>query len=141
MKALSVRNPWANDILCGLKKFEYRSWKTDFRGDFVICSTANPKIKDTLCGYALCVVRLKDVHLITLRNYKQFDLDECPDGLWYAWELSDIRVIKPFPVKGKLNFFDVPDEKIEIVSEDMSEEEAQKFCDEYIVPFLYKGRR
>lgn len=36
MKCLSVRQPWAHLILCGVKPVENRSWYTDFRGPLLI---------------------------------------------------------------------------------------------------------
>lgn len=146
MKALSVRNPWAHLILCGEKEFEFRTWQTDYRGDLLICSSANPKIKNTICGHALCVVNLHEVYEVTKDNYKDFGLekDDLTGGKLYAWQLTDVRVIKPFPVKGKLNFFNVDDELIEIVEnsyDSISEEEAEAFYKQYIEPLLYKGRK
>lgn len=145
MKALSVRNPYAHLIMCGEKPFEYRSWQTDYRGDLLICSSANPKIKDTICGHALAVVRLNDIFEVTTKNYKDFELErsDLDGGKLYAWQLTDVRIIKPFPVKGKLNFFNVDDEKIEILDngdDSLTEEEAQAMFDKYIEPLLYKGR-
>ena len=143
MKALSVRNPYAHFILCGEKEYEYRTWQTDYRGDLLICSSANPKIKDTICGHALCVVRVNEIYEVTAKNYRDFGLDERPDGKMYAWQLTDVRVIKPFPVKGKLNFFYVEDSLIEIIDngdDSLTEEESQELYEKYIEPLLYKGR-
>lgn len=36
MTALSIRNPWAHAIIAGLKPVENRSWRTNFRGRFVV---------------------------------------------------------------------------------------------------------
>ena len=141
MKALSVRNPWAHEILCGVKEYEFRTWRTDYRGDLLICSSAAPKIKNTICGHALIVVRLNDVIEVTPKNYREFGLDKKPDGKLYAWQLTNGRVIKPFAVKGKLNFFEVDDSKIEIIDkgdDSMTEEEAQAMYEKYIKPLLYK---
>lgn len=38
LKALSIKQPWATLIVRGLKKYETRSWKTNFRGEIVIVS-------------------------------------------------------------------------------------------------------
>lgn len=141
MKALSVRQPYAHFIMCGEKEFEFRTWRTDYRGDLLICSTANPKIKNTICGHALIIVRLNEIFEVTAKNYKKFGLDEKPDGKLYAWQLTDVRVIKPFAVKGKLNFFNVDDSLIEIFDngdDSVTEEEADAFCQKYIVPLLHK---
>lgn len=143
MKALSVRNPYAHLIMCGEKEYEFRTWKTDYRGDLLICSSANPKIKDTICGHALCIVRLNDIFTVTAKNYKDFGLDEKPDGKMYAWQFTDGRIIKPFAVKGKLNFFNVDDDLIEIIDngdDSLTEEEAQALYDKYIEPLMYNGR-
>lgn len=143
MKALSVRNPWAHLIMCGEKDLEFRTWRTDYRGDLLICSSANPKIKNTISGHALVVVTLHEVFEVTAENYKDFGLDEKPEGKLYAWQLIDGRVIKPFPVKGKLNFFEVDDSLIEIIDngdDSLTEEEAAELYEKYIEPLLYKGR-
>ena len=143
MKALSVRNPWAHMILCGDKPYEFRSWQTDYRGDLLICSSANPKIKYTISGHALCIVRLNDIFEVTAKNYKEFGLDEKPDGKLYAWQLTEQRVIKPFPVKGKLNFFNVDDNLIEIIDycdDSLTDEEAEALYKQYFQPLMYKGK-
>ncbi len=36
MKALSIRQPWAWLIANGYKDIENRSWRTNFRGEFLI---------------------------------------------------------------------------------------------------------
>ena len=36
MKALSVRQPWAWAICSGLKDVENRTWRTDYRGRFLV---------------------------------------------------------------------------------------------------------
>lgn len=146
MKALSVRNPYAHLIMVGEKELEFRTWQTDYRGDLLICSSANPKIKNTIMGHALCVVKLHEIFEVTKDNYKDFGLEKSDlpdDGKLYAWQLIDVRLIKPFPVKGKLNFFNVDDDKIEIIDngdDSMTEEEAEALYKQYIEPLLYTGK-
>jgi len=36
MKALTVKEPWATLIIEGYKKYEFRSWKTNYRGKILI---------------------------------------------------------------------------------------------------------
>ena len=36
MKAITIKQPWATLIMSGVKRFEFRSWKTNFRGDVLI---------------------------------------------------------------------------------------------------------
>ena len=61
-----------------------------------------------LSGYAICVVNLVD----TTYN--------AADDI-YEWHLEDVKKIKAFPVKGKLNFFDVDDSLIHYPGEKKEE--------------------
>lgn len=36
MKAITIREPWASLIINGYKKYEFRSWKTNYRGKILI---------------------------------------------------------------------------------------------------------
>ena len=36
MKALTIKEPWASLIINGYKKYEFRSWKTNYRGKILI---------------------------------------------------------------------------------------------------------
>jgi hypothetical protein len=103
MKALSIHQPYANQIMTGEKGVEYRSWATKYRGDLLICSTKNPKVLDLLCGYALCVVELFAIGYAEKSNNDKRN--------W--WCFANIRKIKPFPVKGQQRLFNVDDELIE----------------------------
>lgn len=143
MKAISIRNPFAHFILCGEKTIECRTWQTDYRGDVLICSSANPKVKNTISGHALCVARLDSIEPFTKDHLDAACMGDVPDVKCYAWHLTDVRVIKPFPVKGKLNLFDVDDSLIEIIDngdDSLTEEEAEALFKQYFEPLLYKGK-
>jgi len=116
MKAISVRQPWANMIMNGEKRYEYRSWSTDHRGDLLICSSGSPKFEGMLSGHALCIVNVTDVIKVTRANYRSLGQLVAPsyNEKLYAWKLEDVRVVKPFPIKGKLNFYYIDDELIKI---------------------------
>lgn len=146
MKAISVQQPFAHWIMCGEKNYEYRTWSTDHRGDLLICSSANPKIEGTIPGHALCIVNVTDVIQVNKKNYQELELDEPParGEKLYAWKLENVRIIKPFPVKGKLNFYYIDDELIEIIddgSDSMSEEEANALVEKFIMPLLYQPKK
>ena len=36
MKALTIKEPWATLIIEGYKEYEFRSWKTNYRGKILI---------------------------------------------------------------------------------------------------------
>ena len=90
MKALSIKWPYAEDILRRTKKIEYRTWYTHHRGELLICCSQNPKSEYS--GKAICIV---DLYKIT--GYAGD----------YEWHLRKVRPIKPFPVKGRLNLYEV----------------------------------
>ena len=103
MKALSVKQPWANLIAAGDKTIETRRWTTEYRGDLLIVSSKTPKIEPA--GYALAIVRLTDCRPMIARDQLEACCEVYPDA--YAWVLKDICKIDPFPVKGQLGIFDV----------------------------------
>lgn len=39
MKVITIKQPWASLIVNGYKKYEFRSWKTKFRGEVLIHSS------------------------------------------------------------------------------------------------------
>lgn len=119
MKALSVRQPWASWIISGEKTIEWRSWRAKYRGELLICSSARPddlyhdlgiwtREKMPL-GMALGIVTLVDVRAFTRDDVKGALFGDTDDSeiMGFAWVLENPRPITPFPVKGKLNFFNV----------------------------------
>lgn len=41
MKVLTIKEPWASLIINGYKMYEFRSWKTKYRGKILINNIAN----------------------------------------------------------------------------------------------------
>lgn len=104
MKAISLKQPWANLVADGKKTIETRKWSTKYRGDLIICSSQNPKIKPY--GKALCIVELYDVRPMTRTDEKKAHIKFYPGA--YAWMLRNLRKIDPpIPVKGSLGIFDL----------------------------------
>jgi len=103
MKALSIKNPWADMIASGQKTIETRVWQTNHRGPLLICATKQPPGETS--GMAVAVADLVDCRPMT----KEDGVAACI-GLYsgaFAWVLSNVRKIKPFPVRGQLKLFDV----------------------------------
>lgn len=112
MKALSVIQPWASMIASGEKTIETRTYKTNYRGDLLICAsrTPNPNFsKDEMDklpkGVALCLVRIADCVPMTAIHEAAAKCQVYPKA--WAWILEDVRAIEPFPVKGKLGLFEI----------------------------------
>lgn len=133
MKALSINPVYACSIWVGLKTVEVRTWKTDYRGELLICSTAK-MIKDTIPGHALCVVDLVDVVPFTKDHLQAACMDkrDFKPGL-YAWLLDNVRIIRPIPLKGKLSLWEY-DGEIEYLPEPKSKEEDDKMYHEIWEP-------
>ncbi len=107
-KAISLKQPWANLVAEGKKKIETRKWATKYRGDIIICSSKNPKIKPAGC--AICIAEIYDVRPMIKKDEK----DACCKkySRAHSWFLRNVRQIKPpIPVKGSLGIFtlDLPD--------------------------------
>ena len=108
MKALTVHPLYAMCLVTGKKTVECRTWKTSYRGDILICSSAK-KLKYTIPGHALGVVTLVDVVPFERKHIEP----SMEDGMVYdayAWILENPRCIKPIPVKGKLSLWNFADE-------------------------------
>jgi len=90
--ALTIKQPYASQILDGSKKIEYRSWQTHHRGDIVISASKSPKINGLPTG---CMICLAELYNITMD----------PDTDIYNWHLRNIRPLKQRPVKGQCRLF------------------------------------
>ena len=103
MRALSIKEPWASLIASGEKTIETRTWKTNYRGPLLVCASKRPK--RVLSGCAIAVVELVDC-----RPMVRADEGAARCNYYYgayAWELKNVRQIKPFSVEGKLGLFNV----------------------------------
>ena len=111
MKALSIKQPWAEAIARGLKTIETRTWQTSYRGDLLICSSKKPDQsfdltgEELLYGFAICVVELYDIEKMKSEHEKNAMCDIYPDA--FSWHLRNLRTIKPFPVKGQMGIFNI----------------------------------
>lgn len=107
IKALSVRQPWAQMIVQGFKTIETRTWYTEYRGDLLICSTQKPDWPGCKCGFALCVVNLKNCRPMALHDEAGARCEFFEYQKLFAWVLTDLREIRPFRVRGHQRLFDV----------------------------------
>ena len=109
MKAISMKSPFGQLIRDGKKYIETRTWGTTYRGPLLFVCSKEPKSHES--GMALCVA-----DLIMIRDMTPLDEEGACCSIYpgaKAWILKNLRHIKPFPVKGQLGLFDVPDELIE----------------------------
>jgi len=119
MKALSIKQPFAELILQGRKKIELRKWNTKFRGTFYIHTSGNID-KEMMKKYGFkelpkqsIVGKARLVDVKKYENEKEF-LDDKDKHLGsniklgkYGFILEDVKRVKSFSYKGQLGFFDV----------------------------------
>jgi len=117
MKALSLKQPFAELILEGKKKIELRKWNTKFRGEFFIHASKNPD-KESMkrfgftnlpLGFLVGKANLIDVK--TYGNEEEQDNDKSlhlASADWgnHGFILENPIRIEPIPFKGQLNFFE-----------------------------------
>lgn len=132
MKALSLTQPWASLVACGIKAFETRSWHTEYRGALAIHATAARVLgpDDMTAALARICARgfgaewhlvlprgavLAIVHLVDVRPAAAVarGLDgveaACGDfspGRW-AWRLAAVdKLPRPIPARGFQGLWD-----------------------------------
>lgn len=126
MKALSVQQPFADQIYGGEKWLEFRSKPTTHRGRLLICASRSVnsyavniggKEIPLPTGKMLCVVDLVDCRPMTGADKKHPGAPSKIGG-WYAWEFGETAVIAvPKNITGRVGLFNVPDEEIEYAPE------------------------
>jgi hypothetical protein len=119
MKVLTIRQPWASLIVNGYKKYEFRSWKTNYRGKiFIHAGMTIDKhvvnrfkdynvdyIRGAIIGEAKlvnCIPMDKDLY-DKLRNIDSNIYNKSGYSEEFAWQLEDVILYKePIFCKGKL---------------------------------------
>ena len=119
MKALSLKQPWAELILQGKKKIEIRKWNTKFRGEFLIHASKTPddKSMEEFCfekqSLPLGFIVGK-AELVEVKNYRETkDSEEDKDkhlasADWGCWGfvLQNVERLRPIKANGMLGFWD-----------------------------------
>ena len=103
MKALSVKQPWAELIARGEKTIETRVWCTAYRGPLLIVASKRPDVWATGCAIAV-------VDLVDCRPMAKADEGAALCGRWAgakAWVLENPRRVEPTPVRGWPGIYNV----------------------------------
>lgn len=129
MKTISVMQPWASLISLSMKRYETRSWYTNYRGPLAIhASKSFPRWAQDLCmedpfrealksewiellptGAIIATCRLvrcvSTFSLIGEISEQEMAFGDFTPGR-YAWELVDVLPIGPIPAKGSLGLWE-----------------------------------
>ena len=120
IKTISVRQPWANLIVWGLKTVEIRTWSTHYRGKLLIHASKTIDeigvkrfpMDDQSLGALVGEVELLDVKPFTIEMWSELadshlDIGSYVSGL-FAWFISDpVPFEKPIPCSGMPGLFEV----------------------------------
>lgn len=105
MKALSVRQPWADLIVTGQKAIETRSWRTAYRGRLLIHASRHGSTPGAIVGEVTLIdcIPVDTLSPAVLR-------DEAPFGDFspgrFAWLLRDAQqYATPIPARGRLGLW------------------------------------
>ena len=132
MKVLTIKQPWATLICEGYKEYEFRTWKTKMRGEFLIHAgksvdkEAMQRFKHLNLEYPkgkiIAKAKLTDCVEVTeefaKKMYqkdklvyktiaKSYGIDNLEKNDWkgYAFKLEDVKKIKEREINGKLSFW------------------------------------
>ena len=126
MKVITVKQPFATLIAEGLKEYEFRTWRTKYRGDILIHAGKGidkkamerykhlnleyplgkiiAKATITECIYVDDVLKEKLQQKDPLVYYGILQKDSNWDG--YGFKLENIKKVPPVEVNGKLSLWD-----------------------------------
>ena len=124
MKVITLKQPWATLIAEGYKKYEFRTWKTNYRGKILIhagCGIdkeAMMNFKDLDLSYpkSKILAEVDIVDCIKLNNEINKTIIEENEYIYvnnynrcgYAWKLSNVKKLSiDKEVKGKLSIWDI----------------------------------
>lgn len=125
MKVITIKQPWATLIAEGYKEYEFRTWKTKYRGDILIHAgkgidkKAMDRFKHLNLEYPVSQIIAKATITDCIyvdEKFAQKCVKKDPiiykglinKGDWdgYGFKIENIEKISPIEVNGKLNLWD-----------------------------------
>ena len=127
MKVITIKQPWATLIVEGYKEYEFRTWKTKYRGEILIHASKEVD-KKSIDKFKHLNLQYPTGQIITKANI--IDCIKVDDELintlkkkdsaiytgiiekffnnWngYGFKLKNVEKIKPIKVNGKLGLWD-----------------------------------
>ena len=125
MKAITIKEPYATLIKEGLKEYEFRTWKTNYRGEILIHAgkSSNKEALDRFKylnldysnGKIIAKAKLTDCILVDDNFRKKYlkkdknvyhNLLKNDGKKLYAFKIENVEVIKPIKINGKLSLWE-----------------------------------
>lgn len=143
MKVITIKQPFATLIAKGIKEYEFRTWKTKYRGDILIhagkgidkkamerykhlnleyptgCIIAKANVTDCIYVDEAMVALLKEKNpLVYYGIIHKKDYQDRYNKTWdgYGFKLEDVVELEPIYLNGKLSFWNYEGEIHEKVS-------------------------
>lgn len=123
MKIITIKQPWATLIREGLKEYEFRSWKTNYRGEVYIHAgkgiekEAMKRFKHLQLDYptSRIIAKATIVDCIKLTPELSNEINRQHEMVYdtkersgYAWKMEDIKKIDfDKEIKGKLGLWNL----------------------------------
>ena len=125
MKAITIKQPYATLIAEGLKEYEFRTWKTKYRGDILIhagkgvdkeamkrfahlnleypsgCIIAKATLADCVVIDAAMKDSLREKNFLVYQG-----TTEATDWHGYGFKMENVEKMSPFPIDGKLSLWE-----------------------------------
>lgn len=130
MKTITIKQPFASLIAEGLKKYEFRTWRTKYRGEVLIHAgksvdkKAMEKFRHLNLEYPTgCIIAkatISDCVFIDSDMKKKLNKEDplvysgvVKDIEWkgYGFKLENVVKVEPIYINGKLSLWDYPYDK------------------------------
>lgn len=125
MKAITIKQPFASLIAAGIKEYEFRTWKTNYRGEILIHAglgvdkKAMSKFAEYVaeCPYGCIVakavltdcIKVDDAFREVLKQKNPIiyhNIIKHTEWEGYAFKLEQIQEVEHIPTKGKLSIWE-----------------------------------
>ena len=125
MKVITIKQPFASMIAAGIKEYEFRTWKTKYRGEILIHAGKgiDKKAMKKFEGYGLdypsgCIIAKAVLSecievddefrsVLSKKNPTVYSsIIKHTEWEGYAFQLDKIEKMEPIPVKGKLSIWE-----------------------------------
>ncbi|HVC58350.1 MAG TPA: ASCH domain-containing protein [Candidatus Acidoferrales bacterium] len=133
MKCLSVKQPYADLIVKGLKTVELRSWNTNYRGELLIHASSEPDkegmrrfnmdesavAKGAIVGKVLLygVKQYNNIRELMLDKNMHLAGEEYINKAKFGFMLREAKLLSaPMPSKGSLGIYEVNEMKLGEIS-------------------------
>ena len=124
MKVITIKEPWATLIANGYKEYEFRVWKTNYRGEILIHAGKSYDLENLnrfkylnleySPGKIIAKATITDC-ILTDENFKKkmlekdeivyHNLKRKRDKKLYGFKLENVEKIKPISINGKLGLW------------------------------------